>query len=422
MAAYHTPTQTSSRRVLGDLTPKALNTPQSQTKKYEASEVARAHSPLKQVTPHTPAATVDKENLATPNANSQGKKRGIEEVDGVETIENAKILAHARDETLPNTGMRLTTDAIQRHTENNPIGLADPGSPTERATPSPSPEPVQEPIQASQKSNQSFSDFLNYEMCASQKSEHDKPLERLATSVSVHTPAPAPASSPTLAPARAAGGGKTKSRAEQLRTRLKFGLYKVKTNQVTRRDADIIAPYEASSLYSSDALHASRSTAMTSSGESLSTHRVPNITISSPAREQAPVFVKANLDPFRPISKLGPAPVQFAMPQGNMPTSSRTVQQYHISSSPPGVDLPNSVTPDQLMSSDRQRNHYQMPHDSSIQPGQYRTDEADMRGESARERLQRLKQQQYIGDIASNSIGVKGDAAEGLLQLMQTSR
>ena len=294
--------------------------------------------------------------------------------------------------------------------ENNPIGLADPGSPTERATPSPSPEPVQEPMQASQKSNQSFSDFLNYEMCASQKSEHDKPLERLATSVPVH------------APARAVGEGKTKSRAEQLRTRLKFGLYKIKTNQVTRRDADIIAPYEATTFYPSDALHASTSTAMTSSGESLSTHRLPNITVSSPRREQAPLFIKANLDPFRPISKLGPAPVQFAMPQGNMPTSSRTVQQHHISSSPPGVELPKSVTPHQLMSPDRQRNHYQIPHDSSIQAGQYRAEEADMRGESARERLQRLKQQQYISGIASNSVGVQGDAAEGLLQLMQTSR
>lgn len=116
MAAYHTPTQSPSRRVLGHLTPKALNKPQTQTKKYESSEVARAHSPLKQVTPHTPAAAVDKENLVTPKANSQGKKRGIEEVDSVETIENAKILAHARDETLINTGMRLTTDAVQKHT------------------------------------------------------------------------------------------------------------------------------------------------------------------------------------------------------------------------------------------------------------------------------------------------------------------
>ncbi|KAH7555188.1 hypothetical protein BM1_06811 [Bipolaris maydis] len=409
MAAYHTPSQTPSRRVLGNITPKALNTPQTQTKTYELSQAPRAESPLKHVTPNTPAHFVDKENLTTPNATVRSKKRGIEEVEGAEMAGSAKMLAHARDDSPSNTGVRLTADAIQKHTvstlcsaplhENNPIGLADPGSPTERATPSPSPEPEPELIQASQKSNQSFSDFLNYEMCASQKSDPGREQERPA----------ALASAPPVAES------KTKSRAEQLRTRLKFGLYKVKTNQVNKRDVDIIAPYEASALYSSNTINASRSTATTYSSESQGTCRVPNITISSPQRDQGPVFVKANLDPFRPISKLGPAPVQFALPAGGM-NSSRTLQQYDITSSPPAVELPKSATPEQLVSPARNGDHYQMNAGSGMRNDEYRA------GESARERLQRLKQQQYVGDSLSNSIGVQGDAAEGLLQLMQHSR
>ncbi|KAL6157751.1 hypothetical protein ACJBU6_03574 [Exserohilum turcicum] len=374
MASYQTPSQTPARRVLGSLTPKALNTPQTQTKPYELAHVA----------PRTPAAFADKENLATPNATVKSKKRGIQEVDDAETIAHAKMLAHARGHSPSTTAMRLTADAIQKHTENNPIGLADPGSPTERATPSPSPEP--EAMHASQKSNQSFSDFLNYEMCASQKSDHAK-----------------------LAPLVAEE--KKRSRAEQLRTRLKFGLYKVKTNQVSKRDVDIIAPFEASSMYSSNPL---ASTTMTSSGDS----RVPNITVSSPRREQGPVFVQANLDPFRPISKLGPAPVQFAPPQGGM-VSSRTIE-YEITSSPPGTDLPKSVTPEELTSPMQQRNHYQMASEPRRRGGEHGAD-SNVREESARERLQRLRQQQYLEETPS-SIRVQGDAAEGLLQLMQNSR
>jgi hypothetical protein len=419
MPSQHTPSKTPSRRVLGDLTPKAINTP-STPKAYEPSEVARAQSPLKQVTTHTPSNPTGKENLLTPQTNSNSKKRGIEEVDSAESVESVKMLARARNEGLANTSTRLTTDAVQKHTvgktpsltrllttniskENNPIGLTNPGSPTERATPTPTPSPEPEPIQASQKSNQSFSDLLNYDLCASQKSEHGEYVAM-----------------PAAAPAPAVVQGKKRSRAEQLRTRLKFGLYKIKTNQVTKRDVDIIGPYEARASYSSDGLNASRSTAITSSGESLGTYHVPNITVSSPRRDQGPVFVQANLDPFRPISKLGPAPVQFAIPQGNMSASSRMVSGYVLSSSPPGPQLPSSVAPDQLSSPIRPRNHYQPPSESRTRMGEYDADRINVREEDPHYRLQKLKQQQY--SLARSVGGVKGDAAEGLLQLMQDSR
>ncbi|KAF1828356.1 hypothetical protein BDW02DRAFT_538306 [Decorospora gaudefroyi] len=385
MATQHSPLKTPSRRVLGDLTSRAINTP------LVPSDLARVQSPLKQVTTHVPAASTNKENHATPNAYSKAKKRSIDEVESVETADNLKMLARARDDSLFSTDMRLTTDAMQRHTENNPIGLTDPGSPTERATPSPEPEPVQ----ASQKSNQSFSDLLNYEMCASQKSEQAISLE--------------PASVPAPAPVE-----EKKSRAEQLRTRLKFGLYKVKTNQVSKRDVDIIGTYEADASYSSDALHASKSTAMTSSGESLGSHQVPNITVSSPRREQGPIFVKANIDPYGPIKKLGPAPI-LAMPTGNEPVSTRMIHAYDFSSSPPDVELPKSVSPNQLMSPVRQRANYQIPPESRMRTGEHDAEHLDSREETRHERLQRLKQLHYEDGLASSC--VKGNAAEGLLQL-----
>ena len=96
MASQHTPSKTPSRRVLGDLTSKAINTP-STPKAYDPAEVARAQSPLKQVTTHTPTNPTGKENLMTPQTNSNSKKRGIEEVEGVDphikVIEVRKKLA-----------------------------------------------------------------------------------------------------------------------------------------------------------------------------------------------------------------------------------------------------------------------------------------------------------------------------------------
>ncbi|KAE8870560.1 hypothetical protein PTNB29_00904 [Pyrenophora teres f. teres] len=411
MASQHSPSKTPNRRVLGSL---AINTPQNLAKAYEAYEasgVTRAQSPLKHVTTHThthtPPSFQDKENFVTPDASSKSKKRGIDEVDSAETAQSLKMLARSGDNGAVETGMRLTTEAVQRHTQNNPIGLADPGSPTERATPSPEPEPIQH----SQKSSQSFSDLLNYEMCASQKSEHG------ITNVMPPPPVPAPASSQE----------KRRSRAEQLRTRLKFGLYKVKTNQVTKRDADIIGTYEAKTCqvsaphrysYSLDALNASMPTTITSSRESLDAYRVPNITVSSPQRGQAPSFIQANLDPFRPVGKLGPAPVQFAMPKDNFQASSQTIQGYEPSSSPPGASLPNYDTHHQYISPNYQRSHHQAPAASVVSTTGYGAGN-DAREDTAHQRLQRLKEQQYMDSSIS---GLQDNAAKGLIQLMQGGR
>ncbi|KAI8936608.1 hypothetical protein NX059_007007 [Plenodomus lindquistii] len=392
MATPYSPSKTPSRRVLGDLTPQAINTPSSQSTGLDPSQVARAQSPLKQVTTHSPPTFVDKENLASLHAYSQGKKRGIGEVDSAETADSPKMLARGRGDSLMGPAARLTTDAMHIHTQNNPVGLDSPGSPTERNTPTPEPEIMQ----ASQKSNHSFSDLLNYELCASQKSEHGIPFEPARTSAAAPTPSQS-----------------RKARAEQLRTRLKFGLYKVKTNQVGKRDADIISTYEAKVSY---APNTSSSTTITTSDESTNPHHVPNITISSPHHDQA-VFIKANLDPFRPIGKLGAAPVMFLPPSDGLGASSRPVESWDPSSSPPGVvELPKSVSPEQLMSPVRQKLSH-VPH-----MGEYDDIDIDATREvSAHQRLQRLKEQQYLeSDVTSSA--VKGNAAKGLLELMHATR
>jgi hypothetical protein len=150
-----------------------------------------------------------------------------------------------------------------------------------------------------------------------------------------------------------------KSRAELLRTRLKFGLYKVKTNQESKRGSDIISSFEASSSPPSSI-------------------EVPNITISSPRRD-GPVFIKANLDPFRPIGRLGQPPVLFAVPQD-------LIAQPNVS--------------------------------HRAQLGEH--DDTDT-SETARDRLQRLKEDRFLTeDLSSNA--VQGSAAVGLMELMSGRR
>ncbi|KAH9861220.1 hypothetical protein IAQ61_010957 [Plenodomus lingam] len=358
MATSYSPSITPSRRVLGDLTPKAINTPSSQPAGLGPPQVTRAQSPLKQVTSQSPANSADKENHGHSQAYTQGKKRSIDEVDSAETVDNLKMLARGRGDSLVDPVTRLTTDAMHVHTQNNPVGFANPGSPTERNTPTPEPEIMQN----SQRSNQSFSDLLNYEMCASQKSEHGIPLE----------PARPSMAAPSASQSR-------KSRAEHLRTRLKFGLYKVKTNQVGKRDADIISTYEATVSYTSNA--SGKKTPI----ESLHSQKhVPNITISSSHHNETPIFIKANLDPFRPIGKLGAAPVLFMPPSShNLTTISREPTSYDPPCPHPcaPANLTQSVSPQQLMSPLRQKQHSHSQYAQASRVGEY--DDGDLNAAQA---------------------------------------
>lgn len=112
MNAHQSPHHTPSRRALGDLTPRAINSPV-----IDSSEATRPRSPLKKLTSHIPSVFADKENLvASPAAHTHGKKRSIEEVEDAEKPDSGKMLAHTRDESMWNSGMPLTADAMQQHT------------------------------------------------------------------------------------------------------------------------------------------------------------------------------------------------------------------------------------------------------------------------------------------------------------------
>lgn len=116
MAAQYSPSKTPSRRALGDLTPRAVNSPSTQLKKVDPSAAIPPRSPLQKVTLHIPSVSADKENLlGGESAQLQGKKRGIEEVEDAERPGDAKMLARGRDESLWQSGMRLTADAMQQH-------------------------------------------------------------------------------------------------------------------------------------------------------------------------------------------------------------------------------------------------------------------------------------------------------------------
>ncbi|PSN68047.1 hypothetical protein BS50DRAFT_573024 [Corynespora cassiicola Philippines] len=277
----------------------------------------------------------------------------------------------------------------------------------------------------SQETNQSFSMFVNYGACDSQNSVQDQPA------------------APTSAPMKKEPGAGKKSRAELLRLRLGFGLYKVKTNQVSRRGSDIISTWELSS--SSEALDnntlAAAIPSSTDSNITIQQNQVPSITLSPARKSPKPAFVKANLDPFRPIGKLEHVPVL-------LPTavSSRTIQDYHIPSSPPqtdneplasplGLDEDNLRTP----TAKRTRRDSESDHkdaaespannDNNSSNNNNNDDDddddhsnAEDRDESVQERLQRLREKRLNNEGELTSSAVKGHAAKGLLELMSGRR
>ncbi|KAF2676105.1 hypothetical protein K458DRAFT_447656 [Lentithecium fluviatile CBS 122367] len=380
MAAAPSPSKTTHRRVLGDVTPKAINTPSKQTSAIalEPSEATRAQSPLKQVTTLSPQLHVGKENMASVGAHPQGRKRSIYEVDDAENVELAKAMFGVRDQRTLGARLGLTAAAVQSHTERTAVDLAIPGSPTERNTPSPEPEalPVIEDSQDTQTSQASFSNLVDYSLCdASQKETLERPLAPVEE--------------------------EKRSKAELLRTRLRFGYYKVETNQATKRGSEVISKWESS--FSTDA---STSMPLTSSSESAASQAVPSITLSSAHRDAQPVFVKVNLDPFRPIGKLTPAPVL-------LPTavSSRMNYDYHMPSSPP-----QAISPEELMSPVLQKANYTTP-----VPKRIRTEEDQAQGDEKEETVHDKWQSRFQeGDLTSSA--VKGNAANGLLELSHGRR
>jgi hypothetical protein len=262
-----------------------------------------------------------------------------------------------------------------------------PGSPTERNTPTPEPEPMPDAInsQDTQGTNTSFSALVDYDLCASQH---------------IVQPAPSRAPSPPSPVVE-----EKKSRAELLRTRLGFGIYKVKTNQVAKSGTDIISTWESSYYEPTDA---STSIAIPSFDGSKDAHRVPDVAISSTRRDPQPVFIKANLDPLRPIGNLKLTPAPILLPTA---TSSRILHDYDMPSSPP-----QDGSPEQLRSPVKQRLDYATPVDQSPRSERAENELSDGSAQSGLRKLQRFQE----GELTSSA--VKGNAAKGLMQLMAGKR
>lgn len=238
-----------------------------------------------------------------------------------------------------------------------------PGSPTERNTPTPEPEIEQWPD--TQGSQNSFSAFINYGACASQNSQQP-PREPSP---------PAPVEN------------ERKDRAALLRTRLGFGIYKVKTNQVDKSGTDIITRWE-----SSDAASKAKSTKP-------NTHMQPPESAAS-----KPVFIKANLDPFRPIASLKLTGGPVLLPTA---TSSHLITDYSVPSSPPQAAPSRSASP-------AKRGYRHCTPVNQCAEGS----EDDREG-TAQDGLRRMQRFQE-GELTSSA--VKGNAAKGLMQLMAGRR
>lgn len=97
MSRAESPSKGTPRRVLGELTPKALNTP---SRRADPSDNARAHSPLKQMQTLSPQLFRDKENASSTAPKS--RKRSINEVDDAERID-AKV--RVRESTMGHMGL-----------------------------------------------------------------------------------------------------------------------------------------------------------------------------------------------------------------------------------------------------------------------------------------------------------------------------
>ncbi|KAF2746600.1 hypothetical protein M011DRAFT_459016 [Sporormia fimetaria CBS 119925] len=373
MPAHASPVKSSGRRVLGELTPRAVNvnTPTKQTNRHghvhDVFDTVRARSPLKQVTTQSSLQIEDKENAGVMDVFKSGKKRGFEEVEGNAHMGDAKRFEHF-DMRQPTSRPQSFAQKPSENTSHSRSSSTEPDSPPPTHTEPPN---TQDTLPDSQKS---FSNFVDWTECASQPTEQP----------------PLPQQPP--------------SKATLLRLRLSLATYKLKTNQITTPLADLLTSFESSISTSSDTITPTSHT---------KAENIPSITLS-PARTSPQGGRTANLDPGNPIPKLSMAPVL-------LPTSfsTRFIQNSHVPSSPPQHNAPTCVSPEDVMSPSRPE--YHTPAARRIRETGY-NDMENEEGEemgtedmSVGERLRVVQEQG--GEVGLTSSVVKGRAAEMLLEL-----
>ena len=112
MSVSNTSSKSPSRRVLGDLTPRAMNTP---AKHAYALDHSRPHSPLKHVQTLSPQLFKGAENMPPIGMFKTSRKRSIYEVDGAENVESA---GRPYREALLARGTPVTAAALREYTVN----------------------------------------------------------------------------------------------------------------------------------------------------------------------------------------------------------------------------------------------------------------------------------------------------------------
>jgi hypothetical protein len=95
-ATVRSPLKSPARRVLGSLTPKAINTPQKHLERAAGVADVMHHSPLKQVQTLSPHVYMDAENQPPPTMLNAARKRSIYEVEGVEDKLEKQKQQHTR--------------------------------------------------------------------------------------------------------------------------------------------------------------------------------------------------------------------------------------------------------------------------------------------------------------------------------------
>ncbi|KAF2273619.1 uncharacterized protein EI97DRAFT_469360 [Westerdykella ornata] len=375
MSANNTPLASPGRRVLGDVTARAVNTPSKQTNNGRLFEEQRARSPLKQAQTYSPLGLEDKENALSGNAGKAiGRKRSIDEVEGTGYVAcggTTIMPTGVRNEAFP------MTSKVRVLAETTPnLELANRRDSRGSTTEPESPPSMEQPSQETADTNRSFSNLVDWGECASQ------PTDAAVVETAPETKEP--------------------SKADLLRLRLGFATYKVKTNQISKPSKEILSTWDVEVETECPVSSTSTITPTTT----VTAPGIPSITVS-PARQNqpkpsSPLHVKANLDPGRPVAKLSAAPIL-------LPTaySSRMIYDYHanVPSSPPTHDvLPKCVSPEQVMSPTRPI--YRTPAMRRIREDEY-GDEDD--GDD--------KEERRAGGGELTSSVVKGRAAMGLLEL-----
>jgi hypothetical protein len=389
----NTPVKSPARRVLGSLTPKAINTPLKHRDVVERAGDVIHHSPLKQVQTLSQHAMADAENIPPTIMLHAARKRSIHEVDDVENPRNVEKRRVERDAGLGGVCMHITAAALEEHTATPMVMLEDDEelTPTEPNTP----EPVEEELsQQTNGSTDSFSNWVNYDPHTSSQNMEPQPQAEPQKPAKIH--------------------------ADNLRLRLQFALYKVKTNRTRTPLSEI--ELELSAAQVTPYLNASNATPTAVSEPQLAR----DIAVSPVRRDfAAPLHVVANLDSGSTCPKLQPGPLF-------VPTafSSRFITDY-VPSSPP-VSRSTASSPKILESPLRSgantfatpvTKRQQAERDGDDVQGEEHAEEEqeDEKDETIQERSERLRARKFDdGDLTSSV--VKGRAASGLLELMKGQR